>query len=52
MSSIGPGLILNGMKLYLDAANPNSYPSLDNTWRDISRRQHSSLVRNIALPLT
>ena len=35
--SYSPKVITDGLVLYLDAANPNSYVSGSTTWRDISR---------------
>jgi hypothetical protein len=32
-----PKVVTDGLVLYLDAANPNSYVSGSTTWRDISR---------------
>ena len=37
MFSYSPKIVTNGLVLYLDAANPNSYVSGSTTWRDISR---------------
>lgn len=33
----GPKIITDGMILYLDAANPKSYPGIGTTWYDLSR---------------
>ena len=35
--SYSPKVVTDGLVLYLDAANPNSYVSGSTTWRDISR---------------
>ena len=34
--SYGPSLVTNGLVMYLDAANPRSYPGSGTTWYDIS----------------
>jgi hypothetical protein len=33
---LGPDIIINGLVLYLDAANTKSYPGSETTWKDLS----------------
>jgi hypothetical protein len=42
----GPNIVTNGLVLYLDAANPNSYVSGSTTWRDISRSVNNGTLIN------
>jgi hypothetical protein len=42
----GPGLVTNGLVLYLDAANPSSYISGSLNWNDLSRSQLSGSLIN------
>ena len=43
----GPRIVDDGLVLYLDAANPNSYnPSTPLTWRDISRNGNNGTLTN------
>jgi hypothetical protein len=43
----GPGnIVTDGLVLYLDAANPNSYVSGSTTWRDISRSGNNGTLIN------
>ena len=42
----GPGLVTDGLVLYLDAANPYSYVSGSAVWRDLSRSQLSGSLIN------
>jgi hypothetical protein len=42
----GPGLITNGLVLYLDAANPASYISGSLNWNDLSRNNSSGSLIN------
>jgi hypothetical protein len=42
----GPDIITDGLVLYLDAANPNSYASGSTTWRDISRGGNNGTLVN------
>jgi len=43
----GPRIVDDGLVLYLDAANPNSYnPSTPLTWRDISRNGNNGTLVN------
>jgi hypothetical protein len=41
-----PKVVTDGLVLYLDAANPNSYVSGSNTWRDISRAGNNGILTN------
>lgn len=42
-----PAIVTNGLKLYLDAANPNSYSGSGPTWSDLSGNyNHATLVNN------
>jgi hypothetical protein len=41
-----PKVVTDGLVLYLDAANPNSYVSGSNTWRDISRGGNNGTLVN------
>ena len=42
----GPGIITDGLVLYLDAANPYSYVSGSTVWNDLSRSQVSGSLIN------
>ena len=43
----GPKVVTDGLVLYLDPANPDSYPGSGNTWYDISGRgNHFSLINS------
>ena len=42
----GPNIVTDGLILYVDAANPNSYLSGSNTWRDISRGGNNGTLTN------
>jgi len=39
-----PGIISNGLTLYLDAADTNSYPGSGTTWTDLSSGNNGTLV--------
>lgn len=41
-----PKVITDGLVLYLDAANPNSYPGSGTTWSDISRGGNNGTLVN------
>jgi hypothetical protein len=41
-----PKIVTNGLVLYLDAANPNSYTSGSTSWRDISRGGNNGTLVN------
>lgn len=41
-----PKIVTDGLVLYLDAANPNSYVSGSTTWRDMSRRDNNGTLIN------
>jgi hypothetical protein len=41
-----PKIVTDGLALYLDAANPNSYVSGSTTWRDISRGGNNGTLIN------
>jgi len=38
----GPSIVTDGLVLYLDAANPDSYPGSGNTWFDISGNNNNT----------
>jgi len=40
--SYSPKIVRNGLVLYLDAANPKSYPGTGNTWFDISGNRNDA----------
>jgi hypothetical protein len=42
----GPNIVTDGLVLYLDAANPKSYPGTGNTWYDISQYHNKSTLIN------
>jgi hypothetical protein len=42
----GNKIVTNGLVMYLDAANPNSYVSGSTTWRDISRGGNNGTLIN------
>ena len=44
--SYSPKIVTDGLVLYLDAANPYSYPGSGTTWNDISRSQLSGSLIN------
>jgi hypothetical protein len=44
--SYSPKVVTDGLVLYLDAANPNSYVSGSTTWRDISRGGNNGALIN------
>ena len=41
-----PKIVTNGLVLYLDAANPNSYISGSTSWNDISRSRNNGTLTN------
>jgi hypothetical protein len=41
-----PRIVTDGLVLYLDAANPNSYLSGSTTWYDLSKRNNNSTLVN------
>lgn len=41
-----PKIVTDGLVLYLDAANPNSYVSGSTTWRDVSRGGNNGTLTN------
>ena len=41
-----PKIVTDGLVLYLDAANPNSYVSGSTSWRDISRGGNNGTLVN------
>jgi len=41
-----PKVVTDGLVLYLDAANPNSYVSGSTTWNDISRSGNNGILTN------
>ena len=41
-----PKIATNGLVLYLDAANPNSYPGSGTTWSDLSRNSYNGTLTN------
>jgi len=48
---IGPGLpiIANGLRLYLDANNPASYPGTGTTWNDLSGQNNNVTLQGTGL---
>jgi hypothetical protein len=43
-----PSLVRNGLLMYVDAANPRSYPGSGNTWYDLSgNNNHMTLVNGV-----
>ena len=42
----GPGIIRDGLVLYLDAANPKSYPGNGVVWKDLSDSKHDAELVN------
>jgi hypothetical protein len=45
----GPSIVTDGLVLYLDAANPDSYPGSGNTWFDISGNgNHFTLYNGVS----
>jgi hypothetical protein len=42
----GPKIITNGLVLYLDAANRNSYPGTGTTWTDLSGNNNNGTLTN------
>jgi hypothetical protein len=42
----GPQIITDGLVLYLDAANPKSYPGSGTTWFDLSGKGNNSTLTN------
>ena len=41
-----PSLVMNGLVLALDAANPKSYPGSGTTWTDLSGRGNTGTLTN------
>ena len=41
-----PRIITNGLAMYLDAANPNSYPGSGTTWLDLSGQSNTGTLTN------
>jgi len=44
--SRGPKIVTDGLVLYLDAANPKSYPGSGNTWSDLSGNGNNGTLEN------
>lgn len=42
----GTRIVKNGLVLYLDAANPSSYPGSGNTWFDLTKYQNNGTLIN------
>lgn len=42
----GPGIVTDGLVLYLDAANPASYTSGSTIWNDLSRNNNTGTLNN------
>ena len=43
-----PSVVRNGLLVYVDAANPRSYPGTGNTWYDLSgKNNHMTLVNGV-----
>jgi hypothetical protein len=45
-SEAGPNIVYNGLVLYLDAANPRSYPGTGTAWTDISSSATNATLTN------
>jgi hypothetical protein len=41
-----PRIVTDGLVLYLDAANPRSYPGSGTTWSDLSRGGNNGVLTN------
>ena len=44
--SRGPKIVTDGLVLYLDAANPKSYPGTGNVWNDLSGNGNDAILIN------
>lgn len=42
----GPNIVMDGLVMYLDAGNRNSYPGTGTTWTDISRSGNNGTLTN------
>ena len=42
----GAKIVTNGLVLYLDAANPKSYPGSGNNWYDLTPNNNSGVLTN------
>ena len=45
-TSYSPLIVTDGLVMYLDAANPKSYPGTGTTWTDISRNNNNGTLTN------
>ena len=46
------GIVTDGLKLYLDASNPVSYPGSGTTWFDLSGNNNNGTMVNGVVPLS
>ena len=46
------GIVTDGLKLYLDASNPSSYPGSGTTWYDLSGNNNNGTMVNGVTPLS
>jgi len=46
MENYGPRIVINGLVMYLDAANPKSYNGSGSTWYDISGNKNNGTLVN------
>ena len=46
------GIVTDGLKLYLDASNPSSYPGTGTTWFDLSGNGNNGTMVNGVVPLS
>ncbi len=47
INKFGANIVRNGLMMYLDAANPSSYPGTGGFWRDLSGKTNHMFLRNI-----
>ncbi len=45
-NSYGPSIVRDGLVLYLDAGDRNSYPGTGNTWYDLSGNNNHGTIYN------
>jgi len=48
--NFSPKTVTNGLVMYLDAANPNSYPGSETTWYDLSGNKNNVTLLGNTLP--
>ena len=46
------GIVTDGLKLYLDASNPASYPGSGTTWYDLSGNGNNGTMVNGVVPVS